>query len=70
MKKLLFIAAITAFSVGCNNDGNNEANDNNDDDTGSTMMRGVENVNGNIPDTMSLGAEPINNTDRDSLGTP
>ena len=41
--------------VSCNNNSNDEANSN---DSTTTEIGGVENVNGNIPDTAAMGATP------------
>ncbi len=71
MNKLLFIAALLLVSYGCANNKNNRTGGN-DEDTGSTMEvhSGIDNVNGNIPDTVGTGAKPITHTDEDSVGTP
>lgn len=60
MGRMLCIVALL-FAVGsC---GNNDADEVevNDNDTTFTDYRGVENVNGNIPDTIATGAEPQTN---------
>lgn len=66
MERLLF-AAILFLAVSCNsNSGKNE--DDTSEATG-TEYRGVENVNGNIPDTISTGAEPMTNYGSDTTDT-
>lgn len=64
MKQLLTAAIITAALVSCGNSGSNTADV--DSDTSVTQYRGVENVNGNIPDTTATGAEPNTNYHQDS----
>ena len=46
MKKIFFALTLIAF-VACNNDSDSSSTE----DTAVTNMSGVENVNGNIPDT-------------------
>ena len=46
MKKILFVFSIVAL-VSCNSDGNNSATD----DSTSVNKSGVQNANGNLPDT-------------------
>jgi hypothetical protein len=66
MERLL-IAAFLFLAVSCtSNSGNNE--DETTEATG-TEHRGVENVNGNIPDTISTGAEPMTNYGSDTTDT-
>jgi hypothetical protein len=63
----LLIAAFLLLTVSCNsNSGSSEADAS---DTTGTEYRGVENVNGNIPDTMSTGAEPMTNYGSDTTDT-
>lgn len=62
MNRLLL--AMIILAAGCNNDGA-DSNANATDST-TTEYRGVENVNGNIPDTMNTGAEPTTNYGLDS----
>jgi hypothetical protein len=63
----LLIAALLLLILSCNNNSNNsEAGAS---DTTGTEYRGVENVNGNIPDTMSTGAEPMTNYGADTTDT-
>ena len=60
----LLLAAIIVLAVSCNNNSGND--ESGDTDTTATEYRGVENVNGNIPDTISTGAEPMTNYGADS----
>jgi len=46
MKKIFFAAMLFSFAA-CNNDGSSSSSE----DTTVTNVSGVENVNGNIPDT-------------------
>lgn len=46
--------------------GNNSESADASADTSVTQFRGVENVNGNIPDTAATGAEPNTNYHQDS----
>ena len=61
MKKSLFIALAIAALTSCNSNsggtGGTTAKDV-ESDTQSKDFRGVENVNGNIPDTQATGATP------------
>ena len=60
MKKIFFLFSIAAI-VSCNSDGSNSSAD----DTTSVNKTGVQNVNGNIPDTTNS----INvGTDTDTAG--
>ena len=54
IKKFLTVALIIGV-VSCNSNSNSEANSH---DSTTTEVGGVENVNGNIPDTTSMGATP------------
>ena len=65
MSRLLIIVCFLAFS--CKSNSSNNEVDNTD--TTGTEYRGVENVNGGIPDTMSTGAEPMKNYGSDSTDT-
>ena len=55
MIKFFITAALLIGLVSCNSDSNAEANSN---DSTTTEIGGVENVNGNIPDTSAMGATP------------
>jgi hypothetical protein len=65
MNRLLLAAALIIAS--CNN--NSERSDTDATDTTTTEYRGVENVNGNIPDTINTGAEPMTNYGSDTTDT-
>lgn len=56
--------AVILFAASCNN--NSETSGTEASDTTTTEYRGVENVNGNIPDTISTGAEPQTNYGSDT----
>lgn len=58
------LLAVVLFTASCNN--NSETSGTDASDTTTTEYRGVENVNGNIPDTMSTGAEPQTNYGSDT----
>ncbi|HEX2535147.1 MAG TPA: hypothetical protein VHK69_15485 [Chitinophagaceae bacterium] len=60
MKKILIGGFLLAL-VSCNSEGGNKEGDTGSSDFGDTsskQIRGVENVNGNIPDTTNTGAKP------------
>lgn len=63
MVKLFCTLLIAAIFAGC---GNNSQPADTSSDTSVTQFRGVENVNGNIPDTAATGAEPNTNYHQDS----
>jgi hypothetical protein len=63
MKLFLIAAAITGVLTSCGNSSNTADASS---DTSVTQYRGVENVNGNIPDTAATGAEPNTNYHQDS----
>lgn len=63
MKQLLIAAACVALMASC---GNSSDTTDTGSDTTVTQFRGVENVNGNIPDTGATGAEPSTNYHQDS----
>jgi hypothetical protein len=65
MNRLLF--AIIIIAASCNNNGDRSEAD--ATDTTTTEYRGVENVNGNIPDTINTGAEPMTNYGSDTTDT-
>jgi hypothetical protein len=65
MNRLLF--AIIVIAASCNN--NSDRSEADATDTTTTEYRGVENVNGNIPDTVNTGAEPITNYGSDTTDT-
>lgn len=69
MVKSLWILAVL-FAVSCNNNGNGNDNTSTSDteapDSPTTQYRGVENVIGNIPDTINTGAEPQSNYGSDT----
>jgi hypothetical protein len=61
MKKLFITMIFTSGLFGCNNDSETEATD------GQTPLTGVENVNGNIPETTNairLGDTTVIDTTR------
>ena len=53
MKKILYTAVLYAF-IACNTSGDKSSGS----DTTTSEVGGVENVNGNIPDTGTMGATP------------
>jgi hypothetical protein len=55
MIKKFIAASLVIFLFGCNSNNNEETTSN---DSATTEVGGVENVNGNIPDTASMGATP------------
>lgn len=63
MKLLLTAALLTGILTSC---GNSSSTADTGNDTTATQYRGVENVNGNIPDTAATGAEPSTNYHQDS----
>lgn len=69
MKKMLIAALAFTLLAAC---GNNAANNSegtasgNSPDSPATQFRGIENVNGNIPDSAATGAEPNANYHTDS----
>jgi hypothetical protein len=65
MNRLLL--AITILAASCNN--SQESIETDATDSTTTEYRGVENVNGNIPDTVSTGAEPMTNYGSDTTDT-
>lgn len=65
MAKLLGAAIFVLMLTACNNNGEGSAAGTSPDSP-STQFRGVENVNGNIPDTAATGAEPEANYHSDS----
>ena len=62
------LLALVLFAASCNN--HSETSETDVTDTTTTEYRGVENVNGNIPDTMSTGAEPQTNYGSDTTDKP
>ena len=54
IKKFTAVALLVCL-FSCNSNSNEEATSN---DTSTTEVGGVENVNGNIPDTAAMGATP------------
>lgn len=65
MKKILTVFAAALLLAACGN--NNEGADaGNAPESPTTPYTGVENVNGNIPDTAATGAEPNTNMHSDS----
>lgn len=65
MYKLCSILLIAAMATSCGNDNSSDTGSTTND-TSVTQYRGVENVNGNIPDTAATGAEPNTNYHSDS----
>lgn len=65
MNRLLL--AILLFLASCNNSQESSVTD--ASDSTGTEYRGVENVNGNIPDTVGTGAEPMTNYGSDTTDT-
>ena len=65
MNRLLFAAILIIAS--CNN--NSDMGETDATDSTATEYRGVENVNGNIPDTINTGAEPMTNYGSDTTDT-
>lgn len=65
MIKILTTGALVLLLTSCGNNGGNDTGDASSD-TAVTQYRGVENVNGNIPDTIATGAEPNTNYHTDS----
>jgi hypothetical protein len=57
--KVLVISALAIVMFSCNSNSNDNSSAN---DTTSTDVGGVENVNGNIPDTTSRGSTPTSPT--------
>ena len=60
------LAAVLFFAAACNSGGNGEGGE----DTSSTNLTTVENVNGNIPDTtnsINLGSDDTTGTTRDTV---
>jgi hypothetical protein len=54
MKYIIWIALVSVF-ISCNS---NSDKNTTTDEGGQTEIGGVENVNGNIPDTSAMGATP------------
>ncbi|MCU7550524.1 hypothetical protein OCK74_15505 [Chitinophagaceae bacterium LB-8] len=65
MNRLLL--AILLLGASCNNNG--KGSETSGTDTTTTEYRGVENVNGNIPDTINTGAEPTTDYGSDTADT-
>jgi hypothetical protein len=65
MTKLFGAAVILLTMAACNNNSEGSASGSSPDSP-TTQYRGVENVNGNIPDTIATGAEPGANFHSDS----
>lgn len=65
MNKLVGLCAAVLLLASCGNNGGSDTTDASSD-TSVTQYRGVENVNGNIPDTTTTGAEPNTNYHSDS----
>ena len=64
MKKMIMASIVVMSIISCGGNGNN----NNSTGTSYEDTRGVQNVNGNIPDTGNLGATPhAINPPKDSL---
>ena len=63
MKKLLAAAFVICF-ISCNSNSNDTSSTT---DTSTTEIGGVENVNGNIPDTSAMGATPNSKDNRLSV---
>ena len=66
MKKILFLF-IMAAAVGCNSEGSGSSSE----DTAGVNRAGVENVNGNLPDTtnsIDLGTQDTTRTDTSHKG--
>ena len=55
MKKMILASIVVMSIVSCGNQGNKDSSTTNDS---YNSTRGVENVNGNIPDTEATGALP------------
>lgn len=66
MKKLVTAAILVMFGAACNNNDASGSASGTNPDSPTTQYRGVENVNGNIPDTIATGAEPNANFHSDS----
>ncbi|OLY91292.1 hypothetical protein SAMN05444008_112178 [Cnuella takakiae] len=66
MYKICSLLLIAALATSCGNSNNSSNTDSATNDTSVTQYRGVENVNGNIPDTAATGAEPNTNYHSDS----
>lgn len=63
MAKFLLMVLFTGALLSCNNDGgSDEVNVEYNPDSPATQYRGIQNVNGNIPDSNAYGAEPRANS--------
>lgn len=65
MYKFCSLLLMAALAASCGNSSNTDTTETGTD-TSATQYRGVENVNGNIPDTAATGAEPNTNYHSDS----